>query len=169
MMKKGFLLLLALCLCLCLTAFAETTAPTLSYASKELSLPAAGLMLSVPSEMSTLESDEEAYDLGFRFNCFTDTFDMTVWVHDSRDMNLKDYAAFFADRYGLTAAPDTVNGFDVQLLTDTAKPNVYDILVAGPDNPQPDVVYLLEFSCTTESDVKLAEEILGTMALYQIE
>lgn len=167
-MKKGLTLLMVLILCLGAPA-AQASAPTLSYPAAELSLPAAGLMLYVPTDMASLGGDEEAYDLGFRFNCYSDTFDLTVYVKDSRDMSLADYGAFYAERSGTKAAADNVNGYAVQLMTSTEKPNDYTVIVAAPDQEIPDVVYLLEFSCGSQSDVNLAEEIINTLAPYKNE
>jgi len=168
-MKKWFFLFLTLCLCVSLSALAETAAPKLSYPSQELDMPAAGLMIYVPTNMDTLDSDEESFDLGFRFNCYTDTFDFTVYVHDSRDMSLPDYAAFYANRYGFIAAADRINGFAVQRLTKPDKPRNFDILVAMPDEESPEAVYALSFSCGNDADQKLADEILSTLALYGYE
>lgn len=168
-MKKWITLLLTLCLCMSASALSETTVPKLSYPSQELDMPAAGLMIYVPANMDTLDSDEESFDLGFRFNCYTDTFDFTVYVHDSRDMTLPDYAAFYADRYGFVAAADRINGFAVQRLTKADKPGDFDILVTTPDEESPEAVYALSFSCGSDADIKLANEILSTLALYGYE
>lgn len=166
-MKKGFVWVLVLCLMTGALAFAEGDKPATSYESMELTMPAAGLRVFVPANMDSIGGDEEAYDLGYRFNCSSDTFDLSVWVHDSRDMDLADYAAFFAERSGMTAAPDHVNGFAVQLLTDAAKPGEYTILLAAPDQEAPPAIYELSFSCAGEADIKLAEEIMGTLSVME--
>ena len=167
-MKKTFALLLALCLCLCLNAATATTTvpPTLTYAAEELRLPAAGLLIYVPANMDRLEGDQESHDLGFRYNCYSDTFDFTLWVHDSRDMNLEDYAAFYAKRYGYTATAETINGFAAQSLVSKDVAGDYVALVAQPDTDEPAVVYALSFSCTGDDDVALANEIMSTLATY---
>ena len=164
MRKMSFWLLLTLCLCLGSSAVADTTPPKLSYNAMELNMPAAALRIYVPADMETLEGDEEAFDLGFRFNCFSDTFDLTVWVHDNREMSLKDYAAFYAERNGQKASPETVNGFPVQFLSSEDKPDACTILIADPDANIPDAVYVLSFTGDGEADVKLAEEIINTLA-----
>lgn len=163
-MKKGLAFLLTLCLLGCTAALAEATPPKLSYEPYELSMPAAGVKIYVPDNMDTMEGDEEAYDLGFRFNCYNDTFDLTVWVNDSRDMNLADYAAFDAARNGQTAAAESINGIPVQRLTKADKPYSFDILVAVPDETDIQAVYDLSFTCDGEKDVALANEILSTLA-----
>ena len=159
--------MLALCLMMGALALAEGNAPATSYEAMELTMPAVGLRVFVPANMDSIGGDEEAYDLGYRFNCNSDTFDLSVWVHDSRDMDLADYATFFAERSGMTAAPDRVNGFAVQLLTDAAKPGEYTILLAAPDQEAPQAIYELSFSCAGEADVKLAEEIMGTLSVME--
>jgi len=169
MRKKSFWLLLTLCLCLSIAAMAATNTPKLSYNAMELNMPAAALMVYVPADMDTLEGDEEASDLGFRFNCYSDTFDLTVWVHDSREMSLKDYGAFYAKRNGEKASPETINGFPVQYLSSEEKPDAFEYIVADPDSNPPDAVYVLSFTCDGEADVKLAEEIINTLARNDIE
>jgi hypothetical protein len=165
-MKKTLALFLAMCLCLGLSVATASTTPTLSYAAQELRLPAAGLMIYVPANMDRTEGDEEAYDLGFRFNCYTDTFDFTLWVHDSRDMSLEDYAAFYAERYGYTATAETINGFVAQSLISNDVAGDYVALVALPDSDTPAVIYALSFACTNDDDVTLANEIMSTLATY---
>ena len=164
MLKKGFWLLLTLCLCLSVTAMAASNTPKLSYKAMELNMPAAALRVYVPAEMDSLEGDEAAADLGFKFNCYNDTFDLTAWVHESREMSLVDYAAFYAGRNNMKAAPETVNGFPVQYLTSEDKPEMFAYLVADPDGNPPDAIYVLTFTCTGDADVKLAKEIMGTLA-----
>jgi hypothetical protein len=169
-LKKWFALLLGLCLCLSFGASAEDAdAPdNLSYTPQELHMAATGLTLYFPSDMDEMGGDEEAYDLGFRFNCNNDTFDFTMYVQDSRDMSFADYAAFYADRAGCDIVKaDTINDFSVWRLTTSDNPNDFNVLIADPDNPDaPLAVYVLTFSCTGEDDVALAEEILGTLAWY---
>ena len=169
-MKKRFILLLALCLCLlCTTAAAEGAPQGLSYEARELSMPAAGVMVYVPADMDGVEGDEEAYDLGFRFDCFNDadTFDCTLYVNDSRDMSLADYAAFYAGRSGYAAyAAETVNGYTVMRLTGADNPNDFTVLIAGTDTDAPSAVYSLSFGCSGEADAALANEILNTLTEY---
>ena len=165
-MKKALSVFLALCLLAGAVALAESAAPKTSYESREVDMPAAGVLIYAPDNMDSPEGDEVAADLGFRFNCTSDTFDLTIWVHDSRDMNLADYAAFDAARNGQTAAAETINGIPVQRLTSKTNPKVFDILVAMPDDPDIQAVYDLTFTCDGKKDVALAEEILSTLALW---
>ena len=159
-----------LCLSVCLwggvAAYAQAQTPATSYAAMALPLPAAGLAIAVPADMDRLEADEEAYDLGFRFDCYTDTFDLTVSVLDTRDMEPADFAAFYALRHGQTASADRVNGYAVQRLSDAARPYDVTVLVGAPDQIMPAVVYALRFSCDGETDAALAQEILGTLGVY---
>lgn len=165
-MKK----MLALLVCLSLLvpcALAETVPEGLSYAAQEEILPAAGMMLYIPSEMDTMEGDMAAYDLGFRYECYNDTFLMSISVYDAREMSPADYAAFYAGRRGYTAAPDTINGFSVFRLTQADKPNDFIILVSMPDENEPLAVYSLSFSCDTDEARALANEILSTLTLWE--
>ncbi len=165
-MKRRLMLLAALCLFVCMAAPAQAASVGPAYAAQELHLPAAGLMLYAPADLDTLEGDEEAYDLGFRFYCYSDTFSFTVWVHDSRDMSLEDYAAFYAGRNNLTAAAATINGYAVQRLTDSDAPDALTVLVAAAGSGTPPAVYALSFSCEHEDDWELADEILDTLTEY---
>jgi hypothetical protein len=165
-MKRRFILLAAICLFVCMTAPAQAASAGLTFASQELRLPAAGLMICVPADMDTLEGVEVAYVLGLRFYWYSDTFSFTVWVHDSRDMNLEDYAAFYAGRNDLTATAAEINGYAVQRLTNAGVPDVLTVLVAAVGSDTPLAVYALSFSCEQEDDWKLADEILGTLTEY---
>ncbi|MCE5343252.1 MAG: hypothetical protein LLF96_06665 [Eubacteriales bacterium] len=165
-MKKRFTLLLVVCLCLTLNAVAVASSPTLSYTPLELHLPAAGLMIYVPADMDRLEGDEEAYDLGFRYYCYTDTFSFTLYVHDSRDMNSEEYADFYAERNGYTVLDDTTNGVAVKGLTSNDVPGDYVALVSSPGTDSPAAIYELAFSCTGDDDVALANEIMSTLTTY---
>ncbi|HNX61611.1 MAG TPA: hypothetical protein PKN45_03130, partial [Candidatus Limiplasma sp.] len=112
-------------------------------------------------------ADECAYDSGFRFDCFNDTFDFTLYVNDSRDMNLKDYAAFFADRNHMKAEAETVNGYPCYRLTDPAKTDgSFTLLIADTTEDDTPPVYQLAFMCDGDKDVKLANDILSTIAPY---
>jgi hypothetical protein len=165
-MKKGFAFMLAVCLCLSLSAAASATTAALSYTPLELRLPAAGLMIYVPADMEKTEGDEADYDLGFRYNCYTDTFSFTLWVHDSRDMSSEDYADFYAERNGFTVAVETLNGYAVPCLTSTDAPGDFVALVSQPDTDTPAVIYELYFSCSGDDDVALANEIVSTLTTY---
>ena len=166
-MKKIMVVVLVLCLSMGLMAMAAAETSTLSYMSFELPLPAAALKVLVPFDMDSYEGDEEAYDYGFRFNCYTDTFDLTVYVHESREDSLEAYAAFYAQRHTMDAQADRVNGFAVQRLTSADRPFDVTYLVTAPDQVSPSVVYDLAFACDGEADAALAQEIIGTLALYE--
>ncbi len=167
-MKKIWCLLLALCLGFCLSASAEETPVPAPFDNpQEIHLAAAGLMLYAPGDLETLDGDECAYDSGFRFDCFNDTFDFTLYVNDSRDMTLKEYAAFFADRNHMKAEADTVNGYPCYRLTDPAKKDgSFTLLIADTTEDDTPPVYQLAFMCDGEKDVKLANDILSTIAPY---
>lgn len=168
-MKKWFTLLLTLCLCMTVVAIAETAAPKLTYEPEELDMPAVGLMIYVPADLNRLDGDEVGFDLGLRYNAYNegDTFELAIEVHDSRDLDLAGYAAFYADRYEYSAVTEErINGFYVQRLTKKDKPEDFVILLAMPDDEAPQAVYSLSFICDGEKDVAIADEILGTLALY---
>ncbi len=167
-MKRWLTMLLALCLCTAVAA-AETAAPKLSYEPEELDMPAVFLRISVPADLQRLEGDEEAFDLGLRYSGYSqdDTFSLYVSVNDSRDMNLADYAAFYAARYGYAKVEEErINGFYAMRLTDSQQPGDFAILLAAPDDEAPAAVYDLVFTCDGEQAEALAEEILSTLALY---
>ncbi len=166
-MKKCLALILALYLCLSGAALADT-APKLSYPSFALEMPAVGLMVYAPDNLEHWESDEANYDLGFRYDLFSDTFDMTVVVSDSRDLDHAAYAAFYADRYGFAdATAIRINGFAAYRLTGKDRPLDYTILLAAPDDEAPQAFYSLAFACNGEADVKLADEIMSTLRLME--
>ena len=168
-MKKGLLLLLILCLCAPWGALAQAAPATLTYEPEELDMPAVGLMVYVPADLQRIDGDEEAFDLGFRYSGSNanNTFEMDVNVHDSRDMTLSDFAVFYGDRYGYPQVKEErINGFDAQRLTDPQRAGDFTILLAMPDDEAPQAVYALTFLCNGETDVRLAEEILSTLALY---
>ena len=162
-MRKCFTGLLALCVCLSGAVLAETApAPQLSYPSFALEMPAVQMMVYAPDDLDRLGSDEANYDMGFRYDLYSDTFDMTVEVHESREADLEAYAAYYAKQYGYTAtAAERINGFAVQRLTKADRPLDYTILI--PDGEAPQAVYSLAFSCDGEADVKLADEIMSTL------
>lgn len=162
-MKKCFAVMLALCLSLSCAALADT-APKLSYPSFALEMPAIQMLVYAPDNLDSLDSDEANFDMGFRYDLYSDTFDMTVEVHESREMALDAYAAFFAKQYNYTAnAADRINGFAVQRLTKADRPLDFAILVMPPDDEAPQAVYSLAFACDGEADVKLANEIMSTL------
>ncbi|MDD3213303.1 MAG: hypothetical protein PHY64_06505 [Eubacteriales bacterium] len=161
--KCCFALVLACCLGLCLCgATAEEPFPD----ALEIHLAAAGLAISVPGDMERLDADEEAYDLGFRYDCYTDTFEFTLYVQDSRDMSLADYAAFYAGRKKLVAKEDTINEFPVWRLTNAEDPSFMEVLVADPEADVPLAVYVLTFSCDGEEDRAMENAILNTLNRY---
>jgi hypothetical protein len=166
-MRSKRILGAALCLCLALGAAAGEASSAASGLPVELHLAAAGLMIDAPAGLDTLEGDEEAYDLGFRYDGYSDTFDFTLYVQDSRDMSAADYAAFYAERADFDAVTaETVNGFPVWRLTRSGDPTTFDVLIADPNADAPPAVYVLMFSCTGEADTQLAAEILSTLAPY---
>lgn len=163
--KRCFALVLVCCLGLCLCgATAETEEPFPD--AQEIHLAAAGLAISVPGDMERLEADEEAYDLGFRYDCYTDTFEFTLYVQDSRDMSLADYAAFYAERKSFIAQADTINEYPVWRMTNAADPTFTEVLVADPEADVPLAVYVLTFSCDGEEDREMENAILNTLDLY---
>jgi hypothetical protein len=164
-MKRWLAMAAALCLCLSGAACAEyTPVELLSYTPLELEMPAVQLKLYVPGDMDAMEGDEVAADTGYRFNCFSDTFDLSVWVHDSRDMDLERYAAFYRERYGFADAQIVrINGFAAARLTMADRPYDFTILLTPPDVLEPDSVYELSFVCDGQEDAALAEEIMGTL------
>ena len=167
--KKGLLLLMILCLCAPWGALAQAVPATLSYEPEELDLPAVGLMVYVPVDLQRTDGDEEAFDLGFRYSGSnaSNTFELDVKVHDSRDMTLSDFAAFYGDRCGYPQVQEErINGFDAQRLTNLERSSDFTILLAMPDDEAPQAVYALTFLCDGEADVRLADEILSTLALY---
>lgn len=167
-MKRWFATLLVLCLCAA-SAMAETATPKLSYEPEELDMPAVFLRISVPADLMRLEGDEEAVDLGFRYSGDSQdgTFSLYVSVNDSRDMNLADYAAFYAARYRYAQVKEErINGFYAMRLTDGQQPDDFAILLAAPDDESPSAVYDLVFTCDGDKAKALAEEILSTLAPY---
>lgn len=167
-MKRLLAMLLALCLCAAAAA-AETAVPGPGFTAEELDMPAAYLCISVPADLTRLEGDEAAVDLGLRYfgTSQDDTFALTVSVHDSRDMSLADYAAFYAKRYAYAnVAEERINGYYAQRLTGSQTPGEFAILLAAPDDEAPAVVYDLVFDCTGDAAQALAEQILKTLAPY---
>lgn len=166
-MKKGWILLLVLCLFAYTAAYAEATPPKLSYEPLEVDMPAAAMMIYAPGDMDSMGGDEVAYDTGFRFNCNSPTFDMDVSVYDTRDMNIQDYAAFYANRYGYgTVTAETINDLPVQYLTKADKPGDFAYLLVCPDQDTIDAAYAITFTCDGETDIALAKEIMSTLAPY---
>lgn len=163
---------IALLLCFLLlgpAAIAEEGIPAgLSYPAQELLLPAAFLRLYVPSEMDSDGGDMEAYELGYRFNCYTETFSLTLWVHDNRDQSFADYTAYYAKKTNASATAETINGFPVQRLVPAEGAGAFTLLVPPPFVDPQDAgatfaVYHLSFSCDGEKDLALANEILSTL------
>jgi len=172
MRKFSIWLALGLTICLCVGLFTGAMAETASDTAQEpleIHMAAVGLMITVPADLEALGGDEDAYDLGFRYDGYSidDTFDLTLWVHDARDMTIKDYAAFYASRYSCTDVKlDSVNGFPVYRLTNPASPDLLTVLVGEPENDTPDAVYALSFSCDNQKAWQLEESILKTLAVY---
>ena len=137
------------------------------YPARALHLPAAGLTVDVPSDMEGAEGDEEAFDRGFRFNGCSDTFDLTVYVHETRDLAPEGYAAFRAKRTAMQAKAERVNGFAVWRLTKPDRPYDFTLLVMAPDQNLPDVANELAFLCDGEADRALTDEIVGTLRLSE--
>ena len=132
-----------------------------------MTMPAAGLMLYVPTDMDQMEGDEESYDLGFRFDGSIDTFSMALYVHDGRDMALSSYAAFYAERNGYTSVEEVeINGYHVQKMVKADDAKTFAVLFALEGQEPALAVYTMVFSCDTDSDVALANEILSTLSIY---
>jgi hypothetical protein len=168
-MKRLLPLFAAFCLCVCPCAAWAEAGVSFADNARALPMPAAGLTISVPAELETVEGDEAAFDLGFRYNGFdaADAFDLVLWVHDARDLSLADYAAFYAERNGFaTVTVEMLNGFPVGHLSNEDDPGRFSVLVADPNADLPEAVYTLSFSCTDEGAMTLAGEILSTLAEY---
>ena len=157
------IVLMGLLWALCAGAGAMAASPETS----ELPMAAAGLKITVPADLQTLEGDEAAHDLGFRYDGYNDALEFTLWVHDARDMTLPEYAAFYASRNQLAnVAKDTVNTYPVFRLTDASTPDRLVVLVSDPSADEPDAVYVLTFTCDNDAARKQAESILQTLADY---
>lgn len=171
-MKKWLGVILCGFLLFSSAAVAQNDAPTnLSFAPLEQNLPAVGLRLYVPADMDHEEGDVEAYELGYRFNCFNDTFYMSANVRSNREMTMPEYTAFYSKKKGYTAAREEINEIAVERLTDQTNPQRFEILISmfvdqdsAPGDEFP--VYHLLFDCKTQADLALATEILSTLQYY---
>jgi hypothetical protein len=163
-------LALGLSLCLLASLFTGAAAETTSDSTQEpqeIHMAAVGAMITVPAGMETLEGDEAAYDLGFRYDGYTDNIDLSIYVQDARDMTLKDYAAFYAGRNNFsTVKQDNVNGFPIYRLTNAASPDLLTVLLGDPTDDTPNVAYVLAFSCEDEKAWQQEDSILQTLANY---
>ena len=157
-----------LCAMMFLTyAAAEGVPKNLSYEAREITMPAAGLMLYVPADLEQLEGDEESYDLGFRFDGSKDTFSMALYVHDGRDMSLASYAEFYAERNGFTSVEEAeINGYHVRKMVKADDAKTFAVLFASEGEEPALAVYSMVFTCDTDTDVALANEILSTLSVY---
>lgn len=162
-LKKSALILLALTLALS-GAIAEEESGDLVQG-----MPAAGVQYTLPGDMEWLSGDEEGYDLGFRLTCDNEDLTVTEWVNDARDMTFADYAAFYADRNGMVAQADTLNGFEVYRLTftDERADTAFTYLFAMAQEEYPPVVYSLSFDWSSEAGKTQALSILSTVEVWE--
>lgn len=167
-MKK----LLALLICLMLPfslALAEDSAPQgLSYKAEEFNMPAIGFRVYIPADMEGYGGDEEAFDMGFRFNLGDEAigFSMDGSVECGRDMSLADYANFFGERAGYGEPKvEEINGCMAVTLTKTEDPAVTVVVLGGKADLQKDDPYYYEllFYCGSEKADALKAEILSTI------